>query len=283
MKIAITSDIHLEFGDWYPVNPEGADVLILSGDIMVATDFYGTYRTERFQNFLTNCKKEYSDVVYVMGNHEHYNGDFTESTKILRDVCQPLGIHFLDKECVTIKGITFIGGTLWTNMNDEDEMTMHAIAGMMNDFRIIRNSARKVSFRTYDDDGNVTFVERGAAFSPADAIEDHKKFLGYIQSVIEGKPDSKFVVVGHHAPSRKSVHPRYATEELMNGGYSSDLDAYIIDHPQIKLWTHGHTHELFDYIVGETRVVCNPRGYVGYERGTDAADPYLPKVVEIIE
>ena len=38
MKIAVTSDIHLEFGYWSPVNPENADVLILSGDIMVAND-----------------------------------------------------------------------------------------------------------------------------------------------------------------------------------------------------------------------------------------------------
>ena len=52
----------------------------------------------------------------------------------------------------------------------------------------------------------------------------------------------------------------------MNGGYSSSLDEFIMDHPQIKLWTHGHTHEPFDYMVGETRIVCNPRGYIGYEQ-----------------
>jgi hypothetical protein len=52
----------------------------------------------------------------------------------------------------------------------------------------------------------------------------------------------------------------------MNGGYSSSLDEYIMDHPQIKLWTHGHTHHTFDYMVGGTRIVCNPRGYIGYEK-----------------
>jgi hypothetical protein len=67
----------------------------------------------------------------------------------------------------------------------------------------------------------------------------------------------------------------------MNGGYSSSLDEFIVDHPQIKLWTHGHTHELFDYMVGETRVVCNPRGYVGHERGSEALDPYRAKIIEI--
>jgi len=51
----------------------------------------------------------------------------------------------------------------------------------------------------------------------------------------------------------------------MNGAYHSDLSEFILDHPQIKLWTHGHTHHPFDYMIGGTRIVCNPRGYDGYE------------------
>ena len=96
--------------------------------------------------------------------------------------------------------------------------------------------------------------------------------------MIEGKFDQKFVVVGHHAPSKTSTHPRYKKEVMMNGGYSSSLDAFIMDHPQIKLWTHGHTHEDFDYMVGSTRIVCNPRGYIHYE---DRADNFNLKTVEI--
>ena len=47
----------------------------------------------------------------------------------------------------------------------------------------------------------------------------------------------------------------------MNGAYHSDLTDIMLDHPQIKLWTHGHTHHTFDYMIGNCRVVCNPRGY----------------------
>jgi hypothetical protein len=64
----------------------------------------------------------------------------------------------------------------------------------------------------------------------------------------------------------------------MNGGYSSDLSAFILDNPQIKLWTHGHTHEDFDYMLGSTRIVCNPRGYDGYE---DRADNFTLKYVDV--
>ena len=38
MKIAIASDLHLEFGDLDFENTDGAEVLILSGDILVVED-----------------------------------------------------------------------------------------------------------------------------------------------------------------------------------------------------------------------------------------------------
>ena len=121
-------------------------------------------------------------------------------------------------------------------------------------------------------------IEEDATFCPEDAVEDHKKMKEYIKFMIEGRFDTKFVVCGHHAPSRLSTHPRYIHDELMNGGYSSSLDEFIMDHPQIKLWTHGHTHEDFDYMIGSTRIVCNPRGYIHYE---DRADNFNLKTVEI--
>jgi len=52
----------------------------------------------------------------------------------------------------------------------------------------------------------------------------------------------------------------------------------MLDHAQIRLWTHGHTHEDFDYEIGTCRVVCNPRGYVGHE---PRAQNYQFKTVEI--
>ena len=288
MKIAICSDIHLEFGDINLKNEDGADVLILGGDILVAKDVGNIDPTgiienakgQRLHDFMSRCSFQFPHVVYIMGNHEHYHGDYAESAKILREFCAEWSnVHFLDKELVKIDDVTFIGGTLWTDMNGEDELTMRHIAGMMNDFRIVKNSKREVNYKTFDaGSDNPTFRTRTASFSPADAVKDHKSMMSYIQTVIEGRFDEKFVVVGHHAPSKASTHPRYKHEEVMNGGYSTNLDDFIIDHPQIKLWTHGHTHEDFDYKVGSTRIVCNPRGYDGYE---ERADRFALKVVEV--
>ena len=288
MKIAIASDVHLEFGDLILKNEENADVLILSGDICVASDFrdvefsnLANGRTHRYTEFFERCASEFSNVVYVVGNHEHYHGDFAETFNILRNYLGHIeNLHILDKEHVVVDDVTFIGGTLWTDMNAQDPVTLAHIRGIMNDFRIIENSSEMVSYRTFDvnEEGTriPTFHKRPAKFLPEDTVQDHKKMLEYIN--VTSEPLGKYVVVGHHAPSKASTHPRYQTEVIMNGAYSSRLDDFILNHPQIKLWTHGHTHEDFDYMIGTTRVVCNPRGYINYEV---RADDFKLKYVEI--
>ena len=75
------------------------------------------------------------------------------------------------------------------------------------------------------------------------------------------------MVLGHHAPSHKSIHPKYQNQDVMNHAFVNRLDEYIIDHPQIKLWVHGHVHDCWDYMIGDTRIVCNPRGYPGETNG----------------
>ena len=307
MKIAICSDIHLEFGAISLENTENAEVLILSGDICVAKDIldrdpYETRfddKSSRIHLFFQECCARFKHVVYISGNHEHYHGDFAETFKIFRERLGYLvNLHILDKESVLINDVMFIGGTLWTDMNKEDGITLMHMKSMMNDFRTVKNSNRMVSRKVmkYKKDENGQYVseikdgvnvmveegfefkESVSTFSPEDAVEDHKKMLDYLKVMLEGKHDQKFVVVGHHAPTKLSTHPRYANELIMNGGYSSDLSEFILDHPQIKLWTHGHTHEEFDYLIGTTRIVCNPRGYINYE---DRADNFKLKFVEV--
>ena len=300
MRIAVCSDIHLEFGPIELKNTDNADVLVLSGDICVAKDLMerDSYnirgendRSNKYHAFFEGCGVEFPNVIYIMGNHEHYNGDFAVTYRVLKERLGYIkNLHVLDKETVRIGEVTFIGGTLWTDMNKEDPLTLHGIRRMMNDFRCVDNSANMVSYKAHEyaklengetDYSNVvktTFKERPAMFTPEDAVVDHKAMVEFIRQTIDENPTHKYVVCGHHAPSRSSTHPRYAREELMNGGYSSSLDEFIIDNSRIKLWTHGHTHEDFDYMIGSTRIVCNPRGYIRYE---DRADRFELKFLEI--
>jgi predicted phosphodiesterase len=282
MKIAVCSDLHLEFGSLSLENTESVDVLILSGDICVAKDLNAVddplemNKSKKIHDFFRACCNEFPHVIYIAGNHEHYHGDYKTTMSRLKTHLSHLeNLHILDKETWTHDDVVFVGGTLWTDMNKEDSLTLYTIKGMMNDFRLVKNSNREVHFK--DSDGN--FHTRVSTFCPEDAVEDHKNMVAYIKSVYENTPPwMKIVVVGHHAPCKLSTHPRYKDETIMNGGYSSDLSEFILDRPGIKLWTHGHTHEPFDYMLGSTRIVCNPRGYIGHEQ---RADDFKLQVVEV--
>ena len=268
MKIQLVSDLHLEFEDINITNDCNADVLVLSGDICVAQDLHDHVasdfnpwssggvadlsrkmaRVQTYRDFFKRCSFQFKDVIYVMGNHEHYHGKFDRSADYIRETFNTLGItniHLLDKDTKVINGVHFIGGTLWTDMNNFDALTLYHIEQMMNDFRVIRIA--KDNFKK---------------FLPKAAASEHVRTKQYIQKVLETLPeDARVVVCGHHAPSHLSIGENYKHDQLMNGGYASNLSEFILDHPKIKVWTHGHMHQCFDYMIGETRVVCNPRGY----------------------
>jgi Icc-related predicted phosphoesterase len=282
LKIKVVSDLHLEFGDITIQNAEGADVLILSGDICIAEDLYDfpvekyllsdamrkqseSHRKSsayRYREFLKRVSADFPNVIYVAGNHEFYHGKWVKSLQVLRDECAKFeNIHFLEMDSLKIDDVTFIGGTLWTDMNNNDPLTLHAVSGMLNDFTLIRN-----------DDAGFTKLR------PAHTTVRNRKMLEYIRATVESKPDEKYVIVGHHAPCRLSIHENYKSDYIMNGAYASDFSEFILDHPQIKLWTHGHMHTPSDYIIGETRIICNPRGYATEEH-LSKFDPKL--IVEV--
>jgi DNA repair exonuclease SbcCD nuclease subunit len=278
MKIAVCSDLHLEFGDLDLENTQNAEVLILGGDIFVVEDLTHyepptdndvlmptsmNLRARRYFDFIKRCCERFTHVVLITGNHEHYHGDFATTHDTLRKVFGHFAnLHILDKQSTIINNVLFFGGTLWTDMNGEDPATMQRIRMMMNDFNCIKNT---------NESGKKVFM-------PDDAVEDHYKFRRNLDETLATYPDLPVVVVGHHAPSKASTHPRYKNEFIMNGAYSTNLDNFILDRRGIKLWTHGHTHEDFDYMIGTTRVVCNPRGYDGHE---ERADHFQLKHVEI--
>lgn len=309
MKIAVCSDVHLEFGQLTLENPGDVEVLILSGDILVERDLdewnavqaengFARNTSVRYHKFFQECAEKFPHVIYVAGNHEHYHGDFKYTlSELKRKFSYLKNVHVLDKEVFRLGDYTFVGGTLWTDMNNEDPLTMYQIKSMMNDFRCVKNSNRQVyrnvplykrkeddSGYELDQNGNMIQVgmkkkEEPSTFCPEDAVVEHRQCLAYIKHIVsEAKEGEKIVVVGHHTPSHQSCHPRYKHDSLMNGGYHSNLDDYIVDHPQIVLWTHGHTHERYDYMIGDTRVICNPRGYIGHEV---IARDFELKVVEV--
>ena len=289
MKIALASDIHLEFGDINLQNQENADVLILSGDICTAKVFKkGGDQRKRVIDFFNRVSFQFPQVIYVMGNHEHYDFDIAKTYKTLKSQLTVWpNIHLLEKESYELDGITFVGATLWTNMNKDDSLTKWHCGQRMNDFQLIKNSNRMTHHKNViyaknpdgsglylkDSEGNLVIervdqYEKASRFSVEDSIQDHDKAVDYIKLAV-GDRSKKFVVVTHHAPTVLSIAEWFKDDTLMNGAFASDLSEFIMDRPQIKLWTHGHMHNNSDYMMGTTRVTCNPRGYTKYESIAD--------------
>jgi Icc-related predicted phosphoesterase len=277
MKIAIASDIHLEMGDLNLQNTEGADVLVLAGDIMVAHDLHDhpepstPYKPEiikilgtrqrkamEYRDFIKRVSFQFPHVVVIKGNHESYHGKWIQSIQTLRDEYGKYpNVHFLERNTVVIDGVRFIGAALWTDLNRGDPMTLHAVSDMMNDYRVIRH------------DG-LGYVK----LRPAHTLSRHRESVDYIKHVLSENKNQPTVVVGHHAPSHLSIHETYKHDYLMNGAYYSDLSYIMLDNTQIKAWIHGHIHRSCQYWIGETLVACNPRGYPG-ERKTQFTPHYI--------
>lgn len=285
MKIAYCSDIHLEFGPIKLHNIKNADVLVLAGDICIVNKLaaypidelellYGN--NGKIHDFFINCSNQFKHVIYVLGNHEHYQYDIKESVNTLK---KHLGyiknLHILERESVVIDGVTFLGATLWTNMNNGDAATIERVSYAMNDFRIIYNG----NCPDVDEvDRLSTNWDKPARWTPLDAVVQFNTTVNWIDMVRELTAIDKLVIVTHHAPSFKSIHPDYVDDTLINGAYSSDLEQFIIDRPDIIAWFHGHIHSPNEYVIGNTKILSNPRGYDGRE---DIADDFILKYVSI--
>ena len=287
MKIALCSDLHLEFGPISLQNTENAEVLILSGDILVAVDLNelgdatglmmnGRNKSEMYHKFFQECSERFPNVIYIMGNHEYYHGDFATGLDIIRERLSYLeNVFVMERQTMVIEDVTFIAGTLWTDMNKEDPNTLFGIKGYMNDYRIIKDSRTNTETEIWMfNENNEPYTGKQklpSKWSPEASVVEHKLMLDTIKATVESNASNKYVVIGHHAPSKLSTKPKYQKDVMVNGAYSSELSEFILDHPQIKVWTHGHTHEVFDYMIGGTRILCNPRGYDMYE---DRADQF---------
>ncbi|MBL0714014.1 MAG: metallophosphoesterase [Desulfosarcina sp.] len=233
MKIHVLCDLHIEFGGFVPPLV-GADVVVLAGDVHVK---------ERGLQWIFDQKFEVP-VIYVLGNHEFYGEKFPGLINKLNREAEGTNVHVLENDSVRIGGFRFFGCTLWSDMAlfGNPHIASVTAAEAMNDYRLIRNSK---TYRRLTPDETTAWHRR--------SVKKLKKFLE------RGDPD-KSVVVTHHTPSIKSIAHRYRNHPI-TPAFASNMDSFVLEQ-QPRLWIHGHTHESFDYCIGKTRIVCNPRGYV---------------------
>ncbi|KKW12964.1 MAG: Metallophosphoesterase [Candidatus Gottesmanbacteria bacterium GW2011_GWB1_49_7] len=222
MVISVVSDVHCEHDT---TNKLAAIREMPKKEFLVLAGDIGT-RSSLEAAVEAFCGRA-NHVIMVAGNHEAWGRTIQASL----DQCKELeskfpNFHFLNNSSVVIDGQRFVGTSLWF----PDHPLNFAFHHLDNDFARIDNFVSDV------------YAHATAA----------KRYL-------EGAVDTDDVVITHHLPSHESVHPRFRASEG-NRFYVHDVSR-LVEYAQPKLWIHGHTHDPVDYMIGDTRVICNPMGY----------------------
>ncbi|MFN7226428.1 MAG: metallophosphoesterase [Holosporales bacterium] len=246
MKIISYSDLHLEFGsNFMPPADTNADVMILAGDIITCKDYSPLSR------FLKNWHKP---VLFVMGNHEYYTRrPMTEEKTSFRDWLkeQHPNVTLLLDENVTIDGVHFFGGTMWTDFDDGNPLAMLTAQQQMNDYQMI-------------------YTEAGHRLTPSQTVAMHQTYREKLIAWLEDEKNGSRVVISHHAPVI-NPHTQHKESPLQPAFNSLDM-LEIIERYQPALWVYGHTHECDDQMIGATRVISNQSGYPSRQRQFECAD-----------
>jgi hypothetical protein len=255
VKFLAYSDVHTEFAPFtIPVQPDEANLgLVLAGDFAIPSK-----HSHHSIPLLQEYAKRFAWVIYVPGNHEYYRGAFPRTFEKIRDGVGIFpnfhpNVHVMNNQSIMKEDVLFICATLWTDFDGGNPLSMYHIEQGLNDYKLIR-------IGTIED----KFYRR---IRGADTFKFHKESKEFIFNTIReakasNNPPRKIVVVTHHAPSRQSI-PAHLANDSLNGAYASELGYTIMETPP-DIWIHGHIHDPVDYMIDQTRVVSNPRGYAEY-------------------
>jgi Icc-related predicted phosphoesterase len=226
MRALVASDLHFEF---HKDEGESFVASMPEADVLVcAGDLANAALIEKGLRLL--CDK-FPEVVYVAGNHEFYGSSIGVVRRRLEHLDRGIGnLHYLDNKVVEIDGQRFAGTTMWFR----EKPNIGRLHRHLNDFHHIADATHKV-------------------------YEENVKALEFL----EAEADNKTIVVTHHMPSDFCVDKMYEGSPI-NCFFVCDMDELICE-KQPPVWIHGHTHCSVDTTLDQTRLLCNPFGYAGYE------------------
>jgi Icc-related predicted phosphoesterase len=239
MIIKPISDLHFEHGlngsasDLAKaIDDPQVDVLVIAGDLCEQT----SQNRGPVENVLYELCERFPKVIYVAGNHEHWH-NFPENVsgamKRWEQSCPNLKV--LHNDWYEYGGKRFYGGTGWYPL----EFQHQVLFGGFSDSRAIKThevgASGKRALIEWIQGENATF----------------KRGLTQCR-----KGD---IVVSHHAPHRRSINAQY--ERNPYNCFYVDEQPNSVWEAEPALWIHGHHHHATSYMVNETQVVCNPRGW----------------------
>ncbi len=254
MKIQLLSDLHLEsHPDFQPQPLPGADLLVLAGDI--GSYQHGSQLAARSEpDFgLGRFARWPVPVVFVPGNHEYDGLDFEPTHEQLRQTCQRLGLHWLERETLVIGGVRLVGTTLWTDFESLWQMPGLKAETETQRHKLLDKAFRAANFYLH----KTSTTWHGEPMLAEQVREQARVCQAWLREALAQPFGGPTVVVTHFAPTLASADPRYGLTPG-TAGFCNALDALL---PQARVWLHGHLHCPVDTVQSGCRIVANPLGY----------------------
>ena len=258
MQFDYCSDLHLDFDgpssrvfNHFPEHR--SPFLILAGDIAEVSLLTGpsTAMAQQVHRFFDWVNGAYEKVLFLMGNHEYYGGTLNGDVQLLRDSFAQRGLNnivVLENDTIEIDDVVLFGCTLWTSCRNRNPVVMNAVQNAMADYKQI---------------GYLNEHGERIRITAEFTVDLHDASMRALKDFLQLPTDKTRVVLTHHAPHIHSIEPCYRKHSATDGFYEELFD--LIDGSDIKVWVHGHTHYGSDYMLGNTRILANPRGYYGSE------------------
>lgn len=190
------------------------------------------------------------------------NEQVVELGKMNKNACR-----FISNSTMEAYGLLILGTTLFTDFalygEDHIEESMKYAQSYMNDFKLCKVKGHRI-YTVNEGKWNAEYIKHSnrevRTFTPQDHAYFFHYSLDFLTRKVKKNKDKNIIIVTHHAPSPYSISKEYIGSKL-NPAFASNLNKFIIENPNIRLWCHGHVHNPCDYILGETRIVCCPFGY----------------------
>lgn len=262
MKLHVINDIHNDVCP-YDLNiqyfSEQVDAIVLSGDY--------SNTIHHLEKVIIECQKYKLPLIYIPGNHEFYNYCIQTVKETINAFAKKYS-YFKPLQLVDIDGaadirtyvdhtnkVAFIGDTLWTDYD--------LFSSMQKSKEICRIGMKEMEF--------ISKYHACLFFNTTISTLITPEYLQLLcnnscnairkLSYMYKSNGYKVVVLSHHAPHMNSIRADYRSNAI-SPAFGSNLLDKKISTSNIDMWCHGHVHQFYDYVVNNTRVICNPRGYI---------------------
>ncbi len=258
-RIRVLSDPHIghDHNTWNDVPAVDCDGTVVIGDVENPMTLGLPWVAKAFAG---------APIIYVPGNHCFYRGLpgsgeentwYEDQMARAREMAESLGITLLQNESVVIDDgsgalLRFIGATMWP------DFSVRPAGWSIKDAMSQSKKGWTEHGGRWGRDFHNDFREIRYGGPASQMLALHRESRAFFEAELAKPFDGETVCVSHMAPSRQSLAPGHPTHDWL---YAASLEHLMEGDNAPALWLHGHIHANRDYVIGNTRVVANPRGY----------------------